>query len=75
MYEELKDPYVPHCFIFIFNSFLEIYNCSGESLTWTSISEWCKMRKVDLTQNEVSLILKCNAWANGKIKEMKDEEE
>lgn len=71
-YPEYLEPKVPFCFLFVYNSFLEIYNGCGESLTWTDILSYAIIRKIDFTQTEIDYIFKCNAWANGKIKEMRD---
>lgn len=73
--EYLKDPDVPFCFLFVFNTFLEIYNCCGETLTWTDILSYAIMRNIKFRQIELDYILKCNGWANAKIKEMRDEAE
>ena len=69
------DPDVPLLFEFIFNSFIEIFNASGESVTWTDIYSYEKVRKIDFTQYEVNLIIKCISWANSKISEMRKENE
>ena len=71
--EYLKDPDIPFCFLFIFNAFFEIYNCCNETMTWTDIHSYAIMRKIDFKQIEIDYILKCNNWANAKIKRMRDE--
>lgn len=73
-FDELRDPNVPPYFLFIFNSFLEIYNCSGESITWTDIQSYAILRNVKFTQTEIDYILKCINWANVQMKEMRDYE-
>lgn len=73
--EYLKDPDIPFCFLFIFNSFLEIFNHCHEILTWTDIQSYAIMRKIDFSQTEIDYILKCNNWANIQIKKMRDDEE
>ena len=72
--EYLKDPDIPFCFLFIFNTFLEIYNMCHETMTWTDIRSYAIMRKVDFSQTEIDYILKCNNWANSQIKKMRDED-
>lgn len=59
----------------MFNSFLEIYNHSGEVVTWTDIKNWAEMRNVHLRQTEIDYILKCISWANEQTKKMRDEDE
>ena len=73
--EYLKDPDIPFCFLFIFNTFLEIYNCCDETMTWTDIRSYAIMRKIDFRQTEIDFILKCNNWANAQIKKMRDEDD
>ena len=70
--ETYSEPTVPPCFVFIFNAFMEIYNACGESLTWTDIYSYAKIRDVQFRQFEITYILKCNTWANEQIKEMRD---
>ncbi len=71
--EYLKDPVVPFCFLFVYNAFLEIYNCCHENITWTDICSYAIMRKIDFKQIEIDYILKCNNWANAQIGKMRDE--
>ena len=71
----LRDPDIPFCFLFIFNSFLEIFNCCNEVMTWTDILSYAIMRNVKFSQTEIDYILKCNSWANAQIKKMRDESE
>ncbi len=73
--EYLKDPDIPFCFLFIWNSFIEIYNYCHEVITWTDIYSYAIMRKISFNQFEIDYILKCNSWANAQIKKMRDEEE
>ena len=61
--------------MFVFNAFLEIYNCCHETMTWTDIYSYAIMRKIDFTQSEINYILRCNNWANEQIKKMRDEED
>ena len=74
-FDYLRDPDIPFCFLFVFNSFLEIYNGCHETMTWTDILSYAIIRKVNFTQSEIDYILKCNSWANSQIKKMRDEEE
>ena len=74
-FDYLRDPDIPFCFLFIFNSFLEIYNCCNEIMTWTDILSYAIIRNIKFTQTEVDYILKCNGWANTQIKKMRDEAE
>lgn len=60
--------------MFVFRAFLEIFNHSGETVTWTDIKNWCEMRRVVLTQFEIDHILMCIGWANSQIKKMRDDE-
>lgn len=73
-FDDLRDPIVPSCFIFVFNSFTEIYTMSRECITWTDIESYAIMRKVDFTQYEIDLIVKCNNWASEQISRMRKEE-
>ena len=74
-FDYLRDPDIPFCFLFVFNAFLEIYNCCNETMTWTDICSYAIMRKIDFTQREIDYILKCNNWASEQIKKMRDEED
>ena len=71
----MRDPDIPLCFLFIFNSFIEIYNQCNEVMTWTDIANYAIIRKIDFRQIEINYILKCIGWANEQIKKMRDEEE
>ena len=71
--EYLKDPDIPLCFLFIFNTFLEIFNHCHEVMTWTDIYSYAIMRKIDFKQIEIDYILKCNDWANAQICKMREE--
>ena len=72
-FDNLRDPDIPLCFLFVFNCFLEINSCSGESITWTDIKNYAIMRNIDFTQYELDIILKCKAWAGNKINAMREE--
>ena len=61
--------------MFVFNAFLEIYNCCQETMTWTDIYSYAIMRKIDFKQIEIDYILKCNNWATQQIKKMRDEDD
>ena len=80
-FDYLRDPDIPFCFLFVFNAFLEIYNCCNETMscnetmTWTDIYSYAIMRKIDFKQREIDYILKCNNWANEQIKKMRDEDD
>lgn len=69
-----SEPEVPPCFLFVFKSFVEIYNASGENVTWTDIFCYDKMRKAGLTQFELTEILKCVGWADSEISKMRESE-
>ena len=71
----MRDPDIPFCFLWVFNSFLEIFNHSGETVTFTDIKDWAFVRKIELKQKEIDLILDCIGWANTQIKKMRDEED
>lgn len=58
--------------MFVFNSFLEIYSCCHENITWTDIYSYAIIRKIDFRQTEIDYILKCNGWANSQIQKMRD---
>lgn len=73
-FDYLREPDIPPCFLFVFESFLEIFNCCRETMTWTDIAGYSMMRKVDFSQSEIDWILRCNNWANEQIKRMRDEE-
>ena len=72
-FDYLREPDIPFCFLFVFNSFLEIFNCCNEVMTWTDILSYAIIRNIKFTQTEVDYILKCNNWANAQIKKMRDE--
>ena len=74
-FDYLRDPDIPYCFLFIFNSFIEIYNHCQETMTWTDILSYAIIRNIKFKQTEIDYILKCNDWANAKIKEMRDKAE
>ena len=71
----LKDPDIPFCFLFVYNTFLEIYNCCHETMTWTDIQSYAIIRKIDFKQIEIDYILKCYNWANEQISKMRNEED
>ena len=73
-FDYLRDPNIPFCFLFIFKSFIEIFNCCHENITWTDIASYAIIRKIDFKQIEIDYILKCNNWANAQIQEMRDGE-
>ncbi len=70
----MRDPDVPPCFVFVFNCFLEIYGCCSESVTWGDIASYASLRKIDFSQYEINMIVRCNGWANGQIRRMRDEQ-
>ena len=70
----LKDPHIPFCFLFVFNAFLEIYNYSGEQMTWTDIRSYVIMRHIEFRQIELDYILKCCNWANAQKQKMREED-
>lgn len=70
-YNEYLEPKVPFSFLFVYNSFLELYNYSGDNLTWTDIQSYATIRKIDFKQIEIDYILKCISWANNQINEMR----
>lgn len=72
--EMYSEPEVPPFFLFVFKSFVEIYNASSESVTWTDIYCYDKIRNVGLTQFEVTEILKCVGWASSEISRMRESE-
>ena len=74
-FDYLRDPNIPFCFMFVFTAFLEIYNCSGEAITWTDIYSYGIIRHIQFRQREIDYILKCNNWANEQMKKMRDEAE
>lgn len=74
-YNEYLEPDVPFCFLFIFNTFLEIYSACGESITWTDIDSYAKIRKIDFKQAEIDLLLKMKSWSSSQIQKMRDEQE
>ena len=69
-----QEPKIPPCFLFLFEAFLEIYNCCNKRITWTDIYSYEQVRKIDLMQWEVDYIIMMNSWANSKINEMNKEE-
>lgn len=44
-------------------------------MTWTDILSYAIIRNIKFKQTEIDYILKCNDWANAKIKEMRDKAE
>lgn len=70
-----KDPDVPPCFLWLFNTCIEMYGCCGESLTWTEIESYAKIRNVKFTQLEVDYLLLINSTANSQISKMRKEED
>ena len=70
-FDDLREPIVPPCFLFIFSSFIEIYNLCAEGITWKDIESYAILHKIDFTQFEISLLVKCSNWANEKISEMR----
>lgn len=73
-YEYLYDLPIPLCFQDVFNIFLELYNFSGESITWQSIDAYERVRDISLQQIEIDYIIKMNTWANVIISQLREEE-
>lgn len=73
-FDDLREPNIPLYFSFVFSTFIELYNFCKDGITWTDIENYAIIRKIDFTQSEIDLLLKCNCWASGKINEMKKEE-
>ena len=46
-----------------------------ENITWTDINSYAIIRNIKFRQIEIDYLLKCNAWANSKISEMKEDAE
>lgn len=72
-FDDLREPNIPLYFSFIFYAFLEIQSCSGECITWTDIASYAKMRKIDFSQYEIDLLLKCKTWAENQMSKMREE--
>lgn len=74
-FDNLREPSIPLCFLWLFNTFTELHQYCGESITWTEIKAYSELRKIDFTQSELDYILVMNSWANHQIRTMKDEAE
>ena len=74
-YDYLKDILPPVCFVYIFNIFMELWGnkSTDNSFTWTDLKSYCDMRKIELRQYEISLIMKCKSWANNEISKLKED--
>lgn len=72
--ETYSEPDVPLVYMFVFQTFLEIYNASGESVTWSDIFCYNEIRETRLTQFEITMILKCIGWANSEVSELRSAE-
>lgn len=73
-YDYLKDIPIPPCFLWVFNVFLEIYGMSIDAITWKDIQSYCEMRKIQLSQYEIDVIIKIKRWANEEIAKLKEDE-
>lgn len=62
--EQYRSLPIPIFFTRLFSIFIEIENLKGESLTWTILESYCKIRNVSLSQYEIDMIIKMNAWAS-----------
>lgn len=74
-YAEYHEPKVPFCFLWLYNHFIELYNFSGESVTWTNIQSYCIMRNIKFTQIELDYILKMIGWSSSQMAKMRNEQE
>lgn len=81
-YEYLWDIQIPPCFLFIFNVFLELYShCSAsgfssqKNVTWQDIESYCHVRKLELTQLEVSYLLFIAETASKAIDELEKDDD
>lgn len=74
-FDNLREPSIPLIFLWLFNTFTELYQYCGESITWSEIDAYARLRKIDFTQSELDYILVMNSWANHQIRLMKDEVE
>ena len=73
-YKMYSEPSIPFCFLYLFNAYIEMYGMCGEDgLTWIDINNYAQVRNTKFTQIEIDYIIKCNSWANGQIKLMKEE--
>lgn len=72
-FDNLRNPSIPFVFIWLFNTFTELYQYCGESITWTQIQAYANLRKIEFTQRELDYILLMNSWANHQIRIMRDE--
>lgn len=74
-YSELWDIDIPTCFIFEFNTYLEIYKMSGDSVTWCDIEAYCNVRRLCLSQREIDVIISINRMAVSEIARLKEDED
>lgn len=71
--DEYKTINPPLSFLYLFNIFIELYNNSKEGcITWNDIYSYCQLKKIQLHQWEISLIIKCKGWANSEISILKE---
>lgn len=69
-----KDPEVPPCFLWLYATYFEIQQFCGESITWTEIESYARIRNIKFTQSEIDYLLLINSTANSKKSEMREEE-
>lgn len=80
-YSHLYDVECPICFLFLYQTFFEIYSyCSvsggiesRKSINWNDIYSYCALRNLRLSQFELNSLLKIIKWADEQINEMNNE--
>lgn len=60
--EVYKDKEIPFPFLFVFQTFMEIYQMSKDAVTWTDIDCYCRVRNIKLSQTEIDYIILINRW-------------
>ena len=73
--EKYFDIDVPLCFVWLFNVFVELYNASGEQLTWCDIDAYTRVRDVVFTQSEIDVVLKMKYWAESEAAKLREDGE
>lgn len=47
---------------------------SIDAITWKDVQAYCDMRKIELSQYEIDVIIKIKRWANEEIAKLKEDE-
>lgn len=73
-YYETLPPKIPVCFSFLFNVFLSLRNTTENGITYTELKSYCDVTHTYISQYDIELLFKMNAWANSMISDIRSKE-